>query len=329
MIAQACHGPGENAQSITTGAMSLLGIRPAANSGPHQSFSGLTIDSNMVQVPVVNIPCAQLKYGDKSVQEKDVSQGRWNLRDLKVSVPSKSQAWTVIDLIGEDRVATERLNEFCNTVSKNLNSFGLGAFDKATWGKAGMRSQTVYNAQQLRSLLEEMVAKPHNVKLAVVLLPSKDQKVYGFVKRVGDIGLGIHTICHVKRHVEIKRNRETVDEYDGPMYDSGFLANLHMKFNLKLGDTSANQKLASNTDKILTAKTMLVGIDVVSQAPSTMKRATDVHRLVQGLPLYRELKVLRLSLVVSTPTSLNTLLVYPPIHVPAQIAGSRMKKSVF
>jgi eukaryotic translation initiation factor 2C len=93
----------------------------------------------------------------------------------------------------------------------------------------------------------------NHIDLVVVLLPRKDTGIYQIIKKVADTDVGIHTICHV-----VLRN-------GSPNTQPGVLANLVLKFNIKLGgdSLSANQVL-SRQGPILTDNTMILGIDVVS-----------------------------------------------------------------
>lgn len=102
------------------------------------------------------------------------------------------------------------------------------------------------------------------------MLPDSSKELYGLVKRLGDIKVGIHTVFHVSSRNKLPRDlsmpRQT--HYWGPKLDPSTIANLQMKFNLKLGDKSANQVLsASNKERVLIADTIVVGYDVVSALP--------------------------------------------------------------
>ena len=105
--------------------------------------------------------------------------------------------------------------------------------------------------------LEQTIAALHQgkkLKLLLVALPAKDTALYNLVKRLGDQGVGIHTVCVV--------------EGKFLTCDGSYFGNLALKFNLKLGGT--NHTLSETDMGILSqGKTMVVGIDVVHPSPGS------------------------------------------------------------
>lgn len=279
MVEHACRGPQKNAHLINTAAMFMFGINPPDPNGPAVSFSGLTIDQNMVKVPIVKVPHAKLKYGGKSSPaDTDLAKGSWNLRGCMPAVLSSPQKYTLLELYRPNGRPTGKLEEFATEFAAGLARFGMAAFGKPFRHPAGMSkhlvqlfsSQGRYDHGQMSqdlSTLRKIFGgmRSEGIRLVLVILPDKDAELYGLVKRAGELqdGAGVHTICLAVGKNKTLREGQWIP-YVGPKLDAGFMANLHMKFNMKLSRKSANQTLATNTDKVLTAKTMLVGIDVVS-----------------------------------------------------------------
>lgn len=92
----------------------------------------------------------------------------------------------------------------------------------------------------------------------MVILPRKDTDYYKHVKQIGDVTVGLQTICVVWEKFS-KLNRDNV-------YDPMTGANVALKFNLKL--KGANNYLETGALGIIEqGRTMLVGLDVTVQLP--------------------------------------------------------------
>lgn len=97
----------------------------------------------------------------------------------------------------------------------------------------------------------------HPVKLAFIILPERAKdRVYNHVKYVADRVEGLHTICAV----DTKFCRAAPD----------FLANIGLKFNLKLGGTNHSID-PTKLGLVSEGKTMIVGIDVTHASPGSFE----------------------------------------------------------
>jgi eukaryotic translation initiation factor 2C len=106
--------------------------------------------------------------------------------------------------------------------------------------------------------------------MVFVLLPDIDAAVYNRVKHVGDILLGIHTVCSL----DVKAAKEGGrDQY---------LANIALKVNCKL--PGVNQSLdVAKLGIIGEGKTMVVGIDVTHASPGSLSNAPSVAAVVASI----------------------------------------------
>lgn len=274
MVAHACRGPQLNYNQIMTSAMSLLGINSQHAKAPANAFSGLTIDPNMIKVPVSRITPPKITYRGNSPREDKLAQGRWNVDGSQASSPCLPQKYTVVELIRPGNEPCGFMKRFVKAFEEGLEDFGLSRFGPPFRHPSGAglhmlnvcshkghfsHDDMMKDQEELRKTLQAMKTK-FSIRLVLILLPDSDQELYGLVKRVGDVQVGIHTMCHVPKG-------------KNPEFEKNFLANLYMKFNLKLSSNSANQVLAQKTDKILTNRTMLLGIDVVSLTSKHSTRA--------------------------------------------------------
>ena len=111
-------------------------------------------------------------------------------------------------------------------------------------------------------------------KLLLVMLPYKDTVLYKRIKVVGDLKVGIPTVCVLGNKFCNKRNNK------GP--DLQYFANVALKLNLKIGGT--NQLLEVEENSIISQdKTMIVGIDVTHPSPGSAVNAPSVAGMVASV----------------------------------------------
>ena len=121
---------------------------------------------------------------------------------------------------------------------------------------------------QIENALKNASGIPGHTKLVLIILPVAHTLLYNRIKHIGDVKLGIHTICVVgSKFAKLQ-----------PQY----FANVALKFNLKLGGTNHlvdSQKLGIiNEDK-----TMVVGIDVTHPSPGSASNAPSVAGMVASV----------------------------------------------
>ena len=108
--------------------------------------------------------------------------------------------------------------------------------------------------------IEGKIREAHRQRMNIllVILPTKDTVLYNRIKRCSDVTEGIHTVCVIGRGDKFLKVNGT------------YLANVALKFNLKLGGT--NHKLNDVDIGIISqGRTMVVGIDVVHPSPGSGK----------------------------------------------------------
>lgn len=105
-------------------------------------------------------------------------------------------------------------------------------------------------------------------KLVLVIVPAVDTVIYNRVKHACDVKEGLINVC-----VIASKFAKANDQY---------LANVALKFNLKLG--GLNQSLESSKLGILSeGKTMVVGIDVTHPSPGSSSTAPSVVGIVASI----------------------------------------------
>ncbi|KAI1122997.1 ribonuclease H-like domain-containing protein [Nemania abortiva] len=111
-------------------------------------------------------------------------------------------------------------------------------------------------------------AAARGIKLLFVVLPETQISMYYYVKQLGDIKYGIHTVCSVGSKI-------------AGMSDQ-YLRNEALKVNLKLGGGN-HQVQPSDLGLLDENKTMVVGIDVTHPSPGSADTAPSIAAMVASV----------------------------------------------
>ena len=121
---------------------------------------------------------------------------------------------------------------------------------------------------QIETQLKLAAGDSRQTRLVLVILPTKDKVLYNRIKQIGDVKLGVHTVCVVGS--EFAKSQTT------------YFANVGLKFNLKLG--GINQLVDNTKFGIINEdKTMVVGIDVTHPSPGSASNAPSVAGMVASV----------------------------------------------
>ena len=199
-------------------------------------------------------------YKDKKLAEE--ATGGWNLRGRQFTTPvpdtnGKLDKWGCLILHAPED--SDSYESAIKQFQKSLNSCGIMTGNPFT-------DHIVFNDKKgdyfhdrkgldLQGTIRQM-HQPHGSYILLVVLPGKDTVLYNRIKKLCDQTVGIHTVCVVK---------------SGFLGKNGtYLANVALKFNLKLG--GINHTLEDDDMGIISQnKTMVVGIDVVHPSPGSGK----------------------------------------------------------
>lgn len=266
------------------------GIRPLSQG--LREFD-IALSTNLLEVSSYRLNPPPLVYGGprdtydvpppaRPVKEAQLKLGFWNLIGLTFVQPAPAFHWTVVELVRGTNTskstipAHDRFVESLQEAMKksgitnarykkpNFCQFSLPSFHLPTYHD---RQKVEKNATVLKTLLGGL--KEAKFDLVVCLLPAKDQELHASIKLVGDVEIGISTICHVMAGGHFLR----------PKTDPSVLANMCLKINLKMGRTTVNQALQSRT-KALTSSTMIIGIDVTHAGSASMRNAPSIAAVV-------------------------------------------------
>jgi len=186
---------------------------------------------------------------------------KWNLFQRRFIRSFEGKfTWAVLSIYGGDfRCTSEHdYTTFCQNLAGSLRDAGIteGKRYSPPDGKDLLRlSSNPIDEIQARL---EYIKKKWGVSILIVLLPGKSAENYQAVKRTADMN-SLPTIC-----VAAYRTGKI-------QTSSAFTANLVMKANLKLSGDTLNHTTTSlfaredsKRPPVLTMKTMILGLDVVS-----------------------------------------------------------------
>ena len=253
MISFAVRKPVENTTSIITNVPRVLGIDMQANST--LARFGLAMKHSLITVPgrVLNSPEVQYRYSKKAATRF----GIWNMESIQFIRPAAMPVWSYLDLTkgsyGND------LTPLIKAFETELRKCGLDA--------RHLSGRKVASFAELDAEFK-LLAAPGAPKLMLVILPECHTKLYNRVKCLGDIEIGVHTVCVVASNFA--------------KLDKKLFANVALKFNLKLGGTTQTLNPA-RLGVLSEGKTMVVGLDVTHPSPDSVKTAPSVAGIVASV----------------------------------------------
>ncbi|KAJ5766223.1 uncharacterized protein N7511_003839 [Penicillium nucicola] len=259
--------PGQNAYSIVTKGVKVLGLEPQNST---LSAFGLSSSTELITVSgrVLPAPSVFYKNGKKTTEVRTMA-GSWNMKQIQFSQAKQLKSWTYLYIAHENARPVfndpEELYASLRGFRKTLTDMGMAA-DAHKVGK-----RVILTGHRDADAIENAVLdlqKEHNPVFILGILYAKDTGVYNCMKQVCDVRCGIRNV-----NVLAEKLRGSNDQYN---------ANVGLKINLKLG--GANQSLRSADLGIISeGKTMLVGIDVTHPSPGSAATAPSVAGIVASV----------------------------------------------
>ncbi|KAI0902933.1 putative RNA interference and gene silencing protein [Ustulina deusta] len=265
MIRFAVRRPAQNARSIVTSGQ-LLGIEPT--NATLNSFD-INVPTKLITVPGRVLGAPAIKYSGAGVAMPRF--GSWDLRSVKFATKADLPSWTYFRISLQrgrnfwysDLDFTAKVDEF----QDKLRELGISV------GNYMPGKHIVTDSQTLESEIDHWIHRfainPKRPKLILVIIPEAEMTVaYNRVKYICDVKEGILNVCVLDSKFS-KAN---------PQY----LANVGLKFNLKLG--GRNHALdPPKLGFIGQKKTLVVGIDVTHPAPGSSSNAPSVAGVVASV----------------------------------------------
>lgn len=266
MIRFAVRRPAENATSITTNGVQVLGIGAQSNATLRRfNFS---VPATLINVPGRVLVGPPVQY--RNSKSANTRFGAWNMQSIQFCLPKTLPPWSYLWISMEgsrDAWANhDQLKTTMNAFQENLRANGLNADSFISPGLNVRLNGGAQDGAAIESAFNQFLNHPKRPEMMLVILPKADTAIYNQVKRLGDVKKGIHTICVVGSKFAKDNNAQ-------------YFANVALKFNLKLG--GVNQSLNSSQLGVLgEGKTMVVGLDVTHPSPGSAKSAPSIAGIV-------------------------------------------------
>jgi eukaryotic translation initiation factor 2C len=271
MITFAVRKPVQNATSITTKGVQVLGIGGEPNTTLRRF--NLSVAPHLISVPARVLLGPPVQY--RNSKATNARFGSWNMQSMQFSkpmtLPHWSYVWISMRNIRDPWESHDQLRTTVDLFRRNLKLNGLNADNLISPGldlkiDGGDMMQ---DGAAIELTFDKFLRHPKKPTLMLVILPKADTVVYNHIKRLGDVKTGVHTICVVAP----KFAKQTPDN------NAQYFANVALKVNLKLG--GINQTLNSKSLGVVgEGKTMIVGLDVTHPSPDSHHLAPSIAGIV-------------------------------------------------
>ncbi|CAK7201643.1 hypothetical protein SEUCBS139899_004352 [Sporothrix eucalyptigena] len=274
LIKFAVRRPHESQNFITSQGLAMAGLTTATN--PRLQPFGLDAAAQLITVPGRVLTVPRIQYAQN--KSANVANGSWNLvphgaPPLKFNAGGSLTTWTCLYLHLPD--AYPRAQPFSQAdVQRLLQQFhgvlrdsGMAVAAPALPMSAVLAGDGLDDPKLPEKL---QAAAAHNCQLLLVILPAAPIPLYNRIKQLGDVRLGVHTVCVVGSKLANPRGQ---DQY---------LRNVALKINLKAG--GRNQAVDPTRLGLLAeGKTMVVGVDVTHPSPGSSSRAPSIAGMVANI----------------------------------------------
>ncbi|KAK6532444.1 hypothetical protein TWF281_006632 [Arthrobotrys megalospora] len=271
LITFACNPPTKNANVITSAGLKALG-HTADTQNPTLAGFGVKLDPHMVIVPARILPAPQIQYSGKPLNPFNAS---WNLAQSKFARPGEIKSWGALGLIGGNRDATmENIQMALECLTEQCRLTGIKVPN--TPPNLRFNTEPGKNLQWIQETFIKAATMQTKPQIVFCFIPTKDQRLYEYIKRGGDIVAGVSTVVVTMD----KANKK--GQLREPARAAQYFANVAMKINLKAG--GRNHMLA---DKLLDPliepnkpPAMLLGADVTHPSPGSVKGTPSLAAVV-------------------------------------------------
>ncbi|ORY62567.1 uncharacterized protein BCR38DRAFT_345772 [Pseudomassariella vexata] len=245
MIEFACRSPAANAQSIVSTGRTVLGL----DGNPTLCQFGVTAGKSLLTVTGRELTAPQIIYthlkNPKQTTNAPVSEGSWNMKDVRVIKPGRpitNWTWVHIDY---DR-GSRQLQDVKGAISEFVVKMRQMGISIPVAGPENGLPVLVRRGSAFAQIEQAFGSIPPSTQFVFAVLGDKGTEIYNAVKTLADTKFGFHTVCMFRNSL-VKQN---------PQY----YANVALKVNLKAG--GVNHKLKDDVTIIKDGRTMVVGYDV-------------------------------------------------------------------
>ena len=269
MIKFACRNPQDNIDFIEGEGLKMLGINQNGTDSKvgTASETPLQMWMEMSTIPARRLPAPTLLFASSKMPSAEAATGQWNLRGKRFHQAGKLTAYTVITLKRPNQPEITNSGAFRSMLAQEIAKY-LGLNANST---QPTRPMTVDwpGTDQLQTLKDKMALyKRNGVNYCFIIL--SDPKWYNTVKIAAD-SVGVQTTVTLRK------------KDDSVKASIGEVANLLLKFNLKLGGVNWAISLDEHRNILKGRSTAFIGADVVHPPPGSRLGAPSVASVVMSL----------------------------------------------
>jgi eukaryotic translation initiation factor 2C len=269
MIKYACRPPAENIKLIMDEGLSMLGIQKSAqvNIG-NVSDSSLQVLLQFETASARRIQSPTLRFLKNNMSGEDSARGQWNLANRRFREAGRVCKYGILVLKKPSEPSIANIEEFSQRLRIEIGKYFNQALSKDPTPVREFNYPTPeQNAPEcLRGTFQACL----NSGIEYLFIIHSDAKWYPDIKRTAD-KIGLHTTLSLRKKGGIVKS------------SIGEIANLLLKFNLKVGGSNWDIDPAPFGILRGSKNVMFVGIDVVHPPPGAMKNAPSVAAIVASV----------------------------------------------
>ncbi|KAJ1864006.1 hypothetical protein LPJ78_003682 [Coemansia sp. RSA 989] len=231
-------------------------LSDACNSDPNLLAFGIRTEPTLASIPAQVLPRPQMRMGlkDNSEQAAVGDNGEWKMKHVQQSC-SGLKSWAVVVFASKQQCSESQTRAFVLQLIKTMTQLQIPV--EATQPRIYHASLQKPIAKTLQTITQSF--KDGHVQLLICVLPSHNQAIYGEIKRVAWVQLGVQTQCVLMQRVQGGHRPK-------------LLEHLALKINTKLGGFTADPLLPDQPQP----PTIIVSADVCHTTEARVSVASIV-----------------------------------------------------
>ncbi|EEC74305.1 hypothetical protein OsI_09567 [Oryza sativa Indica Group] len=223
---------------------------------PYAKEFGIKISDRLASVEARILPAPRLKYNETG-REKDCLPrvGQWNMMNKKMVNGGKVRSWMCVNFARNVQESVVR--GFCHELALMCQASGMDFAPEPILPPLNAHPDQVERALKARyhDAMNVLGPQRRELDLLIGILPDNNGSLYGDLKRVCEIDLGIVSQCCCTKQV-FKMNKQ-------------ILANLALKINVKVGgrNTVLVDAVSRRIPLVTDRPTIIFGADVTHPHP--------------------------------------------------------------
>ncbi|XP_044950793.1 protein argonaute 1C-like [Hordeum vulgare subsp. vulgare] len=251
LLDETCQYPRDRERDITQ-----MVKHNAYQEDPYAKEFGIKISDRLASVDARILPAPRLKYNETG-REKDCLPrvGQWNMMNKKMVNGGKVRSWMCVNFARN--VPDKLARDFCHQLAQMCQDSGMDFALEPVLPPMSVRPDQVERALKARyhEAMNILGPQRRELDLLIGILPDNNGSLYGDLKRVCEIDLGIVSQCCCTKQV-FKLNKQ-------------IYANIALKINVKVGgrNTVLVDALSRRIPLVTDRPTIIFGADVTHPHP--------------------------------------------------------------